>query len=201
MQAADRIRELFDLSIETKRRASRTMPAAIARAADGVVACVKSGGKILACGNGGSAADAQHFASEFINRFERDRPALAAMALTTDASTTTSIANDFAFERIFSRQIEALGRAGDMLLAFTTSGNSANVVAAIETARRHGLRVLLISGRDGGRAASALGEDDFELRVPAQSTARIQEVHLLLIHCICDHVDTALDAAGETPSP
>ncbi len=201
MDPADRIQQLFEQSIETKRRAMLTMPAHVALAAESVVRCLRGGGKVLACGNGGSAADAQHFSSEFINRFERDRPALAAVALTTDASTTTSIANDFAFERVFSRQVEALGRRGDVLLAFTTSGNSGNVVAAIETAHARGLRVLLLSGRDGGRAAAALGEGDIELRVPDTVTARIQEVHLLLIHCICDHVDNALDVAGDLGKP
>ena len=197
MKPADRILDIFTESIETKRRAQQTMPELVVRAADGIVRCLRGGGKVLACGNGGSAADAQHFSSEFVNRFERDRPALAALALTTDASTTTSIANDFCFERIFARQIEALGRPGDVLLAFTTSGASGNIVAAVHAAHARGLQVLLLSGRDGGAAAAALAEGDIELRVPSTVTARIQEVHLLLIHCICDHVDITLGAAGD----
>ncbi len=201
MDPTSRIRELFQQSIDTKRRALDSLPEKVALGADLVVHSLRAGGKVLACGNGGSAADAQHFSSEFINRFERERPALAAIALTTDASTTTSIANDFSFERVFARQVEALGQSEDVLLAFTTSGNSNNIVAAIDTAHRRGLRVLLLSGRDGGRAAAALAASDVELRVPSQSTARIQEVHLLLIHCICDHVDRALDVAGDNTRP
>jgi len=147
---------------------------------------------ILACGNGGSAADAQHFSAELINRFERERPALPAVALTTDSSVLTSIANDYAWEQVFSKQVLALGQPGDCLLAISTSGNSPNVVAAIEAAHARRLRVVALTGRDGGRMAAVLGVQDIEVRVPAERTARIQEVHLLAIHCLCDGIDSAL---------
>lgn len=186
----ERIRELFDDSISTKERARETMPDHIARAAELMARCLHGGGKVLACGNGGSAADSQHFASELVNRFETDRRALPAVALTTDSSNLTSIANDFAYERIFSRQVEALGNKGDVLLGISTSGNSANVNRAIEVAHEKGMKVVAFSGRQGGDLAGMLNHDDVELRVPADSTARIQEVHLLLIHAICDLLDS-----------
>lgn len=189
-RSTQRIRELFDDSIATKKRARETMPEPIARAAALMARCLHDGGKVLACGNGGSAADSQHFASELVNRFETDRHALPAVALTTDSSNLTSIANDFAYERIFSRQVEALGGKGDVLLGISTSGNSANVNRAIEVAHEKGMQVVAFSGRQGGDLANMLNDDDVELRVPADSTARIQEVHLLLIHAICDLLDT-----------
>lgn len=189
-RSTQRIRELFDDSIATKERARETMPEHIARAAALMSQCLHGGGKVLACGNGGSAADSQHFASELVNRFEADRRALPAVALTTDSSNLTSIANDFAYERIFSRQVEALGERGDVLLGISTSGNSANVNRAIEVAHEKGMSVVAFSGRQGGKLAGLLNENDVELRVPADSTARIQEVHLLLIHAICDLLDT-----------
>lgn len=188
-QAIERARALFDASIETKQRARDALPEAVAGAAAIMIECLDAGGKVLACGNGGSAADAQHFASELVNRFEADRRALAAVALTTDSSNLTSIANDFDYERVFSRQVEALGRDGDVLLAISTSGNSGNVLKAMESARGLGMRVVAFTGRDGGAMAGLMGEGDVELRVPADSTARIQEVHLLLIHAICDLLD------------
>lgn len=188
-RSTQRIRELFDDSIGTKERAREAMPGDIARAAALISGCLHGGGKVLACGNGGSAADSQHFASELVNRFEADRRALPAVALTTDSSNLTSIANDFAYERIFSRQVEALGNHGDVLLGISTSGNSANVNRAIETAHDKGMKVVAFSGRRGGELAGLLHDDDVELRVPAESTARIQEVHLLLIHAICDLLD------------
>lgn len=190
-QAENRVRELFDDSIRTKERAREALPEAVARAASLMIEALRSGGKVLACGNGGSAADSQHFASELVNRFEKDRRALPAVALTTDSSNLTSIANDFAYERIFSRQVEALGNSGDVLLAISTSGNSGNVIRAMETARERGLKVVAFTGRDGGRMAGLLGAGDVELRVPANSTARTQEVHLLFIHAICDLLDNA----------
>jgi D-sedoheptulose 7-phosphate isomerase len=149
-------------------------------------------GKILSCGNGGSAGDSQHFSSELLNRFERERPGLPAMALTTDSSTLTSIANDYAYEDIFAKQIRALGRQNDVLLAISTSGNSENVNRAIVAAHERGMKVVALSGRDGGRMAALLGEDDIEIRVPATRTARIQEVHLVVIHSLCDLIDTTL---------
>lgn len=188
----DALRQHFTDSMEVKRRAMETLVPVIAGAAALCVDTLRGGGKILACGNGGSAGDAQHFSAELINRFERERPALPAIALTTDSSTLTAIANDYAWEQVFSKQVAALGRPGDCLLAISTSGNSANVLAAIRSAHAHGLRVIALSGRDGGAMAHLLGAGDVEIRVPATRTARIQEVHLLVIHCLCDAIDRAL---------
>lgn len=164
----------------------------IVSAADMLIDCLNDGHKVLSCGNGGSAGDAQHFSSELINRFERERRALPAIALTTESSTLTAIANDYAYNRLFSRQVEALGQAGDILLAISTSGNSANVCEAIDTAHAQGLNVLALTGRDGGRMAAMLDEDDCELRAAADSTARIQEMHLLFIHCLCRLIEDDL---------
>ncbi len=186
------IEQLFSQSINTKERARDTMPANIARAARLLCDCVQARNKVLSCGNGGSAGDAQHFSSEMLNRFERDREGLAAMALTTDASTLTSIANDYSYDDIFAKQIRALGRPGDLLLAISTSGNSSNVNRAIEAAHGANMNVIALSGRDGGSMAPLLQNGDVELRVPSTSTARIQEVHLLLIHCLCFLLDRAL---------
>jgi D-sedoheptulose 7-phosphate isomerase len=173
--------------------------APIADAAALLATTLRQDGKILSCGNGGSAGDAQHFAAELLNRFEMERPGLAAMALSTDTSTLTSIANDYAYEQVFSKQVGALGRAGDVLLAISTSGNSANVVAAAKAAHARHMRVIALSGRNGGRLAAALREGDIEIRVPAERTARIQEVHLVVIHCLCDAIDQALfGTAGDS---
>ena len=150
------------------------------------------GHKILVCGNGGSAGDAQHFSSEMLNRFELERPGLPAIALTTDSSTLTSIANDYHYDLVFAKQIQALGQHGDILLAITTSGNSGNIAQAIDTAHQRNMKVVALTGKDGGIAATKLHSDDLELRVPADSTARIQEVHLLIIHCLCDLIDHQL---------
>jgi D-sedoheptulose 7-phosphate isomerase len=164
----------------------------IADAAELMVQCLKRDGKILACGNGGSAADSQHFAAELINRFEMERPPLAAVALTTDTSTLTSIGNDYDFDQIFSKQVRALGHAQDVLLAISTSGNSRNVIAAIEAAHEAEMRVVALTGRNGGRMGELLESNDIHICVPATSTARIQEVHLLTLHCICDAIDCLL---------
>lgn len=197
----DALREHFTDSMEVKRRAMETLIPVIAGAAALGIDTLRGGGKILACGNGGSAGDAQHFSAELINRFERERPALPAIALTTDSSTLTAIANDYAWEQVFSKQVAALGRPGDCLLAISTSGNSANVLAAIRSAHQHGLRVIALSGRDGGAMAQLLGAGDVEIRVPATRTARIQEVHLLVIHCLCDAIDRALfPVPGDAPA-
>ena len=161
-------------------------------AADSVLACLMANNKLMACGNGGSAADAQHLSSEMLNRFERERPGLAAIALTTDASTITSVANDYQFADVFSRQIRALGRPGDVVMAFSTSGQSNNIVSAIDAAHDQDARVVLVSGRDGGEAAKTLSKEDIEIRVPSASTARIQEVHIMIVHCICDLIDDHL---------
>lgn len=190
-QATQRIRDLFEASIDTKRAAADAMPDAVARAASVMIECLDGGGKILSCGNGGSAADSQHFAAELVNRFETERRALPAVALTTDSSNLTAIANDYSYERIFARQVEALGARGDVLLGISTSGNSANVNEAIRAAHQQGLRVVTFSGKSGGALNQLLTDADVELRVPSDSTARIQEVHLLLIHALCDAIDTA----------
>lgn len=189
MNPIQRIQTLFTESIRTKQEAAIVLIQPIAQAANLMLNQLRSGRKILSCGNGGSAGDAQHFAAEMVNRFERNRPGLAAIALTTDSSILTSIANDFHFERVFSRQIEALGRAEDILLAITTSGNSPNIIAAVEMAHQYGLRIIALTGKDGGKLALMLKDEDIEIRVPAQSTARIQEVHLFIIHCLCDLID------------
>lgn len=188
----DRILEHFLSSIDAKVKASEVLPAYIETAGRIMLNALLNQNKILACGNGGSAADAQHFSSELLNRFEIERPALPALALTTDTSTLTSIANDYNYNEIFSKQISALGQAGDVLLAISTSGNSANIIQAIQAAHARDMRVVALTGKDGGNLASALTNDDCEIRVPADSTARIQEVHLLVIHCLCDFIDTSL---------
>jgi D-sedoheptulose 7-phosphate isomerase len=192
MDKLQRVRQIFQDSIDTKSRSIDSLAPQISQAADMILSCLQAGGKVLSCGNGGSAADAQHFSSELINRFERDREGLAAMALTTDSSTLTSIANDYSFSEIFAKQVRSLGRAGDILLAITTSGNSDNVSSAIDAAHQRQMNCILLSGRDGGTAAGKLLATDKEIRVPADSTARIQEVHLLVIHCLCDLIDNAI---------
>jgi len=195
MNLQQRVAQHFLDSIQTKQMAMDTLQAPITLAAQQMIQCLLAGGKILSCGNGGSAGDAQHFSSEMLNRFEIERPGLPAIALTTDTSTLTSIANDYHYNRIFARQIEALGQAGDILLAISTSGNSENIIAAINTAHERGLQVVALTGKDGGSMANILGADDVELRVPSDSTARIQETHLLCIHCLCDLIDHQLVGA------
>lgn len=192
MDSHDAIRRQFADSIAVKKKAMDTLLPAIAHAGAAMVESLRQGGKILACGNGGSAGDAQHFSAELLNRFERERPGLPAIALTTDSSTLTSIANDYAYEQVFSKQVLALGRSGDCLLAISTSGNSPNVVAAIAAAHERKVRVIALTGRDGGRMAAVLGSGDVEIRVPAERTSRIQEVHLVVIHCLCDVIDRSL---------
>ena len=187
-----RIQQHFIDSADLKYQAAQTLSKPIAAAVQAVLACVTSGGKVLSCGNGGSAADAQHFAAEFVGRFERERPELGAIALTTDTSILTAIANDYDFERVFSKQVRALGQAGDVLLALSTSGNSANVLAAVEAAHEREMTVVALTGRGGGRIGNALRETDVHVCVPHERTARIQEVHLLTLHCICDGVDAQL---------
>ena len=164
----------------------------IADAVSAVIGCITGGGKVLACGNGGSASDAQHFAAEFIGRFERERPGLAAVALTTDTSILTAIGNDYDFNVIFSKQVQALGSPGDVLLAISTSGNSANVLAAVEAAHAKEMTVIALTGRGGGKLRERLAETDVHICVPHDRTARIQEVHLLVLHCLCDAVDLQL---------
>lgn len=192
MDPLTRVRDHFTESIATKQTSADVLAESIAAAGRVMSDALLADGKILSCGNGGSAADAQHFSSELLNRFEMERPGLPAMALTTDASTVTSISNDYSYEEIFSKQIRALGKPQDVLLGISTSGNSENVIRAIGAAHERGMRVVALSGRDGGRMADIFAEGDVEIRVPATRTARIQEVHLLVIHCLCDLIDTAL---------
>jgi len=189
---SERVRETFAASIETKQAAAGALAEPIADAARLIVERLLQGGKVLSCGNGGSAADAQHFSSELLNRFERDRPGLPALALTTDSSTLTSVANDLAYAEIFARQIQALGHPGDLLLAISTSGQSPSIVRAAQAAQEADMPVIALTGRDGGQLAGLLGEGDIEIRVPADNTARIQEVHLLVIHCLCELTDRQL---------
>jgi D-sedoheptulose 7-phosphate isomerase len=192
MQNQERIQALFNQSIQTKIEALPMLLQPISNAADLIVSRLLEGNKILSCGNGGSAGDAQHFSSEMLNRFERERPGLPAIALTTDSSTVTSIANDYDYSLVFSRQVEALGQPQDVLLAISTSGNSANVNYAVQAAHEREMRVVALSGRDGGELGKLLSPSDVELRVPSDVTARIQEIHLLIIHCLCDLVDQHL---------
>ena len=192
MQDLDRIRDHFDESIAIKQTAKSVLPESIAAAARIMTDVLRKGGKILSCGNGGSAGDSQHFSAELLNRFEIERPGLAAVALTTDSSTLTSIANDYAFEQVFAKQVLALGNSGDCLLAISTSGNSPNITAAIRAARERSMHVVALTGRDGGEIATEIGAGDIEIRVPGERTARIQEVHLVVLHCLCDAIDQAL---------
>lgn len=188
----ERVRESFKESIQTKIAASESLPESITEGAMTMVNCLLNGNKILSCGNGGSAGDAQHFSSELLNRFETERPSLPAVALTTDSSTITSIANDYSYDEVFAKQVRALGQPGDILLAISTSGNSRNVIKAIEAAVTRDMKIVALTGRDGGEMAGLLSEQDVEIRVPAERTARIQEVHLLAIHCLCDLIDQSL---------
>lgn len=188
----ERIQGHFEESLETKRNAMASIIPAIAEAGELMVDSLRNGGKILSCGNGGSAGDAQHFSAELLNRFEIERPGLAAIALTTDSSTITAIANDYAYQDIFAKQVQALGGASDLLLAISTSGNSPNVVRAVDAAHERGMKVVALTGRDGGAILDALTATDVEIRVPAERTARIQEVHLLVIHTLCDFIDSTL---------
>ncbi len=193
----NRVQALFQASISTKQAAMESLPPSIDGASAIIVDSLLQSGKVLSCGNGGSAGDAQHFSSEMLNRFEKERPGLPAMALTTDTSTLTSIANDYHFDDVFAKQVRALGNSGDVLLAISTSGNSTNVNAALDAAHEKDMRVIALTGRDGGELARRLGSADIEIRAPSNSTARIQEVHLLCIHCLCDLIDCRL--FGETP--
>lgn len=186
------IQSHFAESIETKVQSAEVLPAVIEKAGEVLTQSLLKGQKILTCGNGGSAGDAQHFSAELLGRFERERPELPAIALTTDSSTLTAIANDYAYSEIFAKQVRGLGLPGDVLLAISTSGNSENVLRAIQVAHERGMFVVALTGKDGGKMAAALQEGDVEIRVPAARTARIQECHLLIIHCLCDIIDHTL---------
>jgi len=192
MDAEKRVQEQFAESIAVKQAAADQIVQSIASAGHLMSQSLLDDGKILSCGNGGSAGDAQHFSAELLNRFEMERPGLPGMALTTDSSTITAIANDYSFEEIFAKQVRALGRKDDVLLAISTSGNSENVSRAIIAAHEREMRVVILSGHDGGRMADLLTDGDVEIRVPATRTARIQEVHLVVLHCLCDLIDTIL---------
>ena len=187
-----RVAAHFAESANLKLSASESLAAPIARGGTLLAESLRGGGKIMACGNGGSAADSQHFAAELVNRFEMERPPLAAVALSTDTSTLTSIANDYSYVQIFSKQVRALGRRGDVLLAISTSGNSANVIEAIHASHELGVRVIALTGNGGGKMAAMLRADDVHVCVPHRVTARIQEVHLLVLHCLCDAIDFQL---------
>jgi len=186
------VKAIFEASIKAKQDSINDLNTPIASAIEKMAFALKNGNKILSCGNGGSAADAQHFAAELVCRFERERPALAAIALTVDTSALTAISNDYHYDETFARQVDALAKEKDVLLAISTSGFSPNVVRAVEQAHKHGMVVVALTGRDGGQIAKILNTDDIEIRVPSESTARIQEVHLLTIHCLCDQIDSIL---------
>ena len=194
-----RIQQQFFDSADLKYAAAEMLSKPIADAVSAVVGCITGGGKVLACGNGGSASDAQHFAAEFVGRFERERPGLAAIALTTDTSILTAIGNDYSFEAVFAKQVQALGAPGDVLLAMTTSGNSANVLAAVAAARAKEMTVIALTGNSGGKIGELLTDTDVHICVPHERTARIQEVHLLVLHCLCDAVDLQLLGEQENP--
>jgi phosphoheptose isomerase len=189
---ANNVKNIFAASIKAKQDSSDILNSPITSAIEKMVTVLKNGNKILSCGNGGSAADAQHFAAELVCRFERDRPALAAIALTVDTSALTAISNDYHYDEIFARQVDALAQANDVLLAISTSGFSPNIVRAIEQAHQQKMSVVALTGRDGGQVGKILNKNDIEIRVPSESTARIQEVHLLTIHCLCDQIDEIL---------
>ena len=197
MDLQKRIERHFLASIEAKQKALEYVAPGISNASIIAVQALLDGNKILCCGNGGSAADAQHFAAELLNRFEIERPGLPALAITTDSSTLTSIANDYDYNQIFAKQVRALGQTGDLLLAISTSGNSENVLQAIHAAHEREMKVIAMTGRDGGEIARLLNSSDVEIRVPVNSTARVQEVHILALHCLCDLIDTQLFGGDE----
>jgi len=191
-----RVEAHFRESASLKLSSAQRLAEPIARAASLMVESLRAGGKILACGNGGSAADAQHFAAELVNRFEIDRPPLAAVALTTDSSALTAIANDFRYEEVFAKQLRAIGRGGDALLAISTSGNSASVLEAVAAAQALGVRVVALTGGRGGKLGERIADGDVHVNVPHSSTARVQEVHLLVLHCLCDAIDYQMFGAN-----
>jgi D-sedoheptulose 7-phosphate isomerase len=192
MTPIDRVRRHFADSANLKLAAVEALAPLIVRAAESMTTCLLADGKILACGNGGSAADAQHFSAEMLGRFERERMGLPAIALSTDTSTLTAVANDYDFSEVFSKQVAALGREGDVLLAISTSGNSGNVLAAVQVAHDRGMRVVALTGKGGGRLGELCRPSDVHICVPHGTTTRIQETHILTIHCLCDAIDNTL---------
>jgi phosphoheptose isomerase len=192
MNNIERIKDNFNASIKTKTVTGETLAETISKAADFMVECLKNEHKILSCGNGGSACDALHFAAEMLNRFQKERPSLPAIALNADIATLSSIANDYGYEEVFAKQLTALGQANDILLAISTSGNSKNIIRAIHAAHKKNLYVIALTGCDGGKIATTLNKKDIEIRVAADSTPRIQETHLLIIHCLCDLIEHQL---------
>jgi D-sedoheptulose 7-phosphate isomerase len=192
MDLTAHLRAHFEEGIELRRRMAETLPAQVARAGEALAAALKAGRKALACGNGGSAADSQHFAAEIVGRFERERPGMPAIALTVDSSALTAIANDYDWSHVFAKQVEALGRPGDVLLAISTSGNSRNVVEAMRAAHANDLAVIALTGRDGGEMGRMLRPGDFHLNVAHPRTMRVQEMHLTVIHCLCEVVDNVI---------
>ena len=197
MDFEQRILSAFAENISVSQEAADYLTPSIGSAAALIAETFLRNQKLLICGNGGSAAEAQHASAEFVNRFELERPGLPALALTTDTSTLTSVANDYQFSQVFSRQVRALGQPGDVLMAITTSGTSESIIEALDAALERELRIILLTGRDGGMASTMLTPDDVEIRVATDSTARIQEVHLLSIHCLCDLVDQQLFGANQ----
>lgn len=192
-----RIQQHFFDSADLKYASAEVLSKPIADAVNALVSCITGGGKVLSCGNGASASDAQHFAARFVGRFERERPGLAAISLTADTAILTALGNDF--DAVFSKQVEAFGAPGDVLLAICPSGNSANVVAAVQAARAKDMTVIALTGHQGGALRQHLQETDVMICVPHERTARIQEVHLLVLHCLCDAVD--LQLLGEPDNP
>lgn len=192
MDLTAHLKSHFEEGIELRRRMAETLPREIVRAGEALASALKAGRKALACGNGGSAADSQHFAAEIVGRFERERPGMPAVALTVDSSALTAIANDYDWDRVFAKQVEALGNAGDVLLAISTSGNSKNIVEAVRAAQARGLVVIALTGRDGGAMGRMLRANDFHLNIAHPRTMRVQEMHLLAIHCLCEVVDNVL---------
>ena len=192
MNHSENLKKHFEEGIELRRKMAESMPAQIAKAGEALAAALKSGRKVLSCGNGGSAADSQHFAAELVGRFERERPGLAGIALTTDTSALTAIANDYSYDQVFAKQVLALGQAGDFLLGISTSGNSKNVVEAMKAAHARGMHVIALTGRDGGEMGRMVRAGDFHLNVAHPRTMRVQEIHLLAVHCLCEVIDNVI---------
>ncbi|WED21449.1 phosphoheptose isomerase [Vibrio sp. JC009] len=193
----ERIKASFTESIQIQIAAAEALPDAITHAAQAMVTSLLNGNKIICCGNGGSAANGQQFVSCLLNRFETERPSLPAMSLNSDTTTVTAVANDYHYQEVFSKQVRALGQAGDILLAISTSGNSKNVVKAMEAAVTRDMTIIALTGMDGGEMAGLLGEHDVEIRIPSHRTARIHEVHMLTLHCLCDLIDQVLFPSHE----